>query len=512
MNQSKLTSRRLRLTLMLLTIMLFPAISHAACHAILQGGTGIGSGSDWNNAMATLPASLVRGDTYYVGLGKYGNHNFNDADSGTAQIQVRATTATDHCTDTGWNASAMVGQAAFSCASKCGAILTFSTDYYTFNGQYCTTLPGVSVCTSGYGFLLDNSNGNANVGIQGGFGYSGPPDFDHDIAVQYSEARGAHPTSDASVLDVGVDFEGGSYNLLFDHLYVHDDWVPFFIKGSHGHQNGGGYVFGSGNNITIQDSYWAHNFSSSTNHSEGCSCSEGLTNFTIRNNFIVDMVGTAYIATPSGASYNTGNGPNGPWMIYGNVFMATPAGVSSLHCGTGDGMLAAFDTTFSGDVYFLNNTIAGFNGCQADNNSLGFGLSYITPMQHLYFENNLIWNSDSVTVIPTGTTSWNSATFTGVNWSYTSWGQMPDSSASSDTDANKQMLSADPFVNSSAENWNLAKDTAGGSNTHSLSAGNDYDMNGVARGANGTWDRGALQLTATQNSPAPPTGLTAVAR
>jgi hypothetical protein len=510
MNRSKRTSRLLSFTLMFLTFLVFPVLSHAACHAILQGGTGNGSGSDWNNAMVALPASLVRGDTYYVGPGKYGSHNFKDADNSATLIQVRATTAADHCTDTGWNATSMVGQAVFSCSSKCGAILTFSTDYYTFSGQYCTAMTGVAVCTTGYGFLLDNTNGNASVAVQGGFGYNGPPDFDHDITVQYAELNGAHPTSDASVLDVGVDFEGGSYNLLFDHLSVHDDWVPFYIKGSHGHQNGGGYVFGSGNNVTIQNSYWAHNYSSSAHHSEGCSCSEGITNFTIRNNYIVDMVGTAYIATPSGAGYNSGNAPNGPWMIYGNVFMATAAGRSSLHCGTGDGMLAAFDTTFSGDIYFLNNTIAGFSGCQAYNNGLGFGLSFTTPMQHLYFENNLFWNTDSVTVIPTGTTSWSGATLTGVNWSYNTWSQIPDSSASADTDANKQILSSDPFINSSSANWMLAKDTSAGTSTHALLAENDFDMNGVARGANGTWDRGALQIAGAQKAPPPPTSLTAV--
>ena len=153
------------------------------------------------------------------------------------------------------------------------------------------------------------------------------------------------------------------------------------------------------------------------------------------------MLGTAYLATPSGADYNNGNGNNGPWSIYGNVFMATAGGIGSLHCGTGDGMLAAWDTTFSGDVYFLNNTIANFNGCQADNNGFGMGLGYTTPMQHLYSQNNLIWNTDQVTVLNTGVTSWDGATFTGVNWSYNAWYQIPDGSASGDTDPHKQVSS-----------------------------------------------------------------------
>jgi hypothetical protein len=358
--------------------------------------------------------------------------------------------------------------------------------------------------------MVDNTNGLAGTAdIQGGLGYNGPPDYDHDITVTYTEVNGSHPTSDSSTLDMGVDFEGGSYNLLFDHLYIHDIYVPFFLKGNHNHQNGNGYVFGSGDNVTIQYSYLAHNYNSNAYHSEGCSCSEGITNFTIRYNYIVDMIGTAYLATPSGADYNNGNGSNGPWLIYGNVFMATAGGKSSLHCGTGDGVFAAWDTSFSSDLYFLNNTIANFSGCQAYNNGFGVGLGFTTPMQHLYSRNNLFWNTDVITVLNTGVTTWDGATFTGVNWSYNGWFQIPDSSASTDTDPNKQVSATNPFVNSSMYNWNLASDTAAGTNTHVLVPGNDVDMNGVARGANGVWNRGAMQIAGTQTRPSPPTNLTA---
>ncbi len=483
--------------------------SWAACHVVRQGGTGTKSGADWNNALSDLPSSLVRGDTYYVASGSYGRHTFNDADSGTQVIQIKAATAADHCTDTGWNSGTMVGQATFACSSSCSSILFFSTDYYSFNGQYCTPMAGSAVCTSGYGFKVDNSNGKAGTDIQGGLGYNGPPDFDHDITVQYTEVNGSHPTSDSSTLDAGFDFEGGSYNLLFDHIYAHDDYLPFFLKGNHNHQSGGGYTFGSGDNITIQYSYLAHNYNSSANHSEGCSCSEGLTNFTIRYDYWVDMLGTAYLATPSGAGHDSGNGPNGPWNIYGNVFMATANGIGTLHCGTGDGMLAAWDTLFTGNVYFLNNTIANFSGCQADNNGFGMGLGSTTPMQYLYSQNNVFWSTDVVTVINTGVTSWDGATFTGVNWSYNAWYQIPDGSASNDTDSHKQVSSANPFVNSGSYNWNLTSDTNAGTSTHSLVAGNDVDMNGVARGVNGVWDRGAFQIPGTLSRPAPPTNLTA---
>ncbi len=460
---------------------------------VRAGALGAANGTDWTNAYTALPSSLTRGVTYYVAAGSYPNHVFQDADSGSTLITIQAPTSAVHGTNTGWS-SAYQGQAVFSCTSGCGSVLQFATDYYVFSGSYCTPLTGASVCTSGYGFKVNNSNAYAGADIQGGLGYNGPPDYDHDITVQYVEVNGAHPTSDSSTLDTQLDFEGGSYNLLFDHLYVHDGWVPFFLKGSHANQNGGGYVFGSGNNITIQYSYVAHNYSSSAYHSEGCSCSEGLTDFTIRYNYWVDMIGTAYLATPSGADYNNGNGPNGPWYIYGNVFMATAAGISSLHCGTGDGMLTIFDANFTGDVYFVNNTIANMYGCQADNNGISVGLGFTTPMKNLIVENNLWWRDDVVNIIHTGTTRYSGASLTSTTWAYNGYFQIPDGSASNDTSTTKQVASRNPFVAYSTADYQLTSNTTTGTNTNSVLAGNSADMEGVTRDANGTWDRGALQL------------------
>ena len=461
---------------------------------VRAGALGAANGTDWTNAYTALPSSLTRGVTYYVAAGTYPNHVFQDADSGSTLITIQAPTSAVHGTNTGWS-SAYEGQAVFSCTSGCGSVLRFATDYYVFNGSYCTPLAGASVCTSGFGFKVNNSNAYAGADIQGGLGYNGPPDYDHDITVQYVEVNGAHPTSDSSTLDTQLDFEGGSYNLLFDHLYVHDGWVPFYLRGSHANQNGGGYVFGTGNNITIQYSYVAHNYSSSTYHSEGCSCSEGLTDFTVRYNYWVDMIGTAYLATPSGADYNNGNGPNGPWYIYGNVFMATAAGISSLHCGTGDGMLTIFDANFTGDVYFVNNTIANMHGCQADNNGISVGLGFTTPMKNLIVENNLWWSDDVINVIDTGTVSTGGASLTSTTWAYNGYFQIPDGSASNDTCTTKQVSSTNPFVAYSTANYQLTLNTMTGNNTNTILAGNSLDMEGVTRDADGTWDRGALQMS-----------------
>src|SRR5687768_17254029 len=50
----------------------------AADRYVRQGATGSGNGSDWTNAYTSLPASLVRGDTYYVADGTYAGYTFDD--------------------------------------------------------------------------------------------------------------------------------------------------------------------------------------------------------------------------------------------------------------------------------------------------------------------------------------------------------------------------------------------------------------------------------------------------
>jgi hypothetical protein len=514
--------------LAVLTLLVASIPCSAACHVVLQGGTGTKSGADWNNAFSDLPATLVRGDSYYVAKGAYGKHTFKDADSGTTPITVAAVTATDHCTDTGFSPATMIGQAVFSCASACNQqIFEFTTDYYTITGQYRSTAtnnPAVD-WTTGYGFKLDNGNANANGGVGGGLGFGGSPVFVHDISVSFFEHNGIHPTSDATLTasggtDLGVDFEGGSHHITISSSYIHDLWVPFFMRGSHG--TGSHPGFGSGDSNTIDRNYVAHNLSTSLNHSEGCSCSEGLTNFTISHNYFVDMVGTAYIATPSGASAASGNGPNGPWNVFGNVFMSTSAGRAALHCGTGDGMLTIFDATFTGDVFFLNNTIANMSGCQADSNGITLGLGFTTPMQRLIVEDNLWFNDDFVDVINTGTLSFSGATLTATSWDHNSYYKMANPNFSTDNDANAVCQastvanatikcpfgSTNPFVDSTNSDFNLSADFAPGVNTGTTLAANNVDLNGVTRGSDGVWSRGAFQrVSAVVINP--PTNLTA---
>lgn len=465
----------------------------AACHVVLSGGTGKANGSDWNNALSDVPSTLHRGDIYFLAAGTYGRHLFSDPDSGTVQIEIRSTTASDHCTNLGWKSN-YVGPAVFRAQAKnAGYILAFTTDYYVINGMYRSTATQQPYTDwkSGYGIKVDNSNQFA-CGSDIGGGSPGGPTFVHDITLEYIEVSGSHDDT-SSCTDDEVAFAGGSYNLSFLNMYVHNAGNNnFVLAGNHGHP-GGGAGYGPGTNNKIAESFIAYDCCIKGAHGQACQCSEGLQNLTIAHNIFANMVSTGFIATASATGYKTGNGPNGPWYIYGNLFMAD----DPRHCAVGDGVLAIWDSTFTDAVYFLNNTIAnlGTRFCSGQlNTGFGLGLGANTRVPKLYVQNNLWWNSDVLTAIPSGTSSWNGATFDSVVWSHNAYFQGANASKLNDRDKQRQMSAADPFRNSGQYDLRLARHTDAGIDTHSMVAGNDFDLNGNRRGQNGVWDRGAVQV------------------
>ncbi len=80
---------------------------------VTQTGAGNRSGSDWDNAFAGLPASLVRGGTYYVADGTYSGYTFDDPASGTEYITLKKATIADHGMDTGWQNSYGDGESVY---------------------------------------------------------------------------------------------------------------------------------------------------------------------------------------------------------------------------------------------------------------------------------------------------------------------------------------------------------------------------------------------------------------
>src|SRR2546422_2778343 len=173
------------------TLLLFALPASAVCHVVTPAGAGLRDGSTWDNAFAGLPATLVRGDVYYIATGNYtGGYRFNTPESGTTVITIKKATPTDHCTETGWVASFGVGQAVWD-ISNGGTFQFTDNGYWVFDGQYRSGLK------SGHGFKINwgtkgvgTSNTLYAVNVVGCA--SGPPCTPQlrNITVRYLEIAG----------------------------------------------------------------------------------------------------------------------------------------------------------------------------------------------------------------------------------------------------------------------------------------------------------------------------------
>ena len=77
-------------------VLFFAGASLAANHYVTSTGAGSKNGSDWANAYQGFPASLTRGDNYYIAAGTYGGYTFNTPNSDSSVITIKKATASDH--------------------------------------------------------------------------------------------------------------------------------------------------------------------------------------------------------------------------------------------------------------------------------------------------------------------------------------------------------------------------------------------------------------------------------
>lgn len=488
-----------------------PRLVPAACHVVFSGvAGGSHSGADWTNAYTDLPASLIRGDIYYVGAGTYGRHVFNDATSGSTIIEVRAATASDHCTDTGWNGSTMLGKAVFQATvSNSANILEFDSNYFTINGNGRSTATGNPYTdwqnSNGYNISISNANGNVCSGSSGDNQNTHVGGSGSFITLDYVEIPGNSPTTDqCAAIGVEPSASGSTHDWTISHSYLHDVGARMFEFDG---KTSGGSSVGNYNMVT-EWNYLKNNYSSSTDHGECYQVGSNLGSLTIAWSYITNCIGTGFIATASGGSYSAGNNANGPWSIIGNVFTSDGG---PTHCWFGNGTIAFFDISFTAPVYILNNTWGNINGTTCNDSGTDMGIDFSSShnevFTNVYIENNVWYNSSDMPVhlSCTGTVS-----CTSITWDYNSWIAMADGTTSSgnDSSVHKQVTSTSPFANGLSYDFRLSADTAAGFNSNSLLSVNGTDPLGATRGTNGTWDRGAFQRTSgTVQLPNPPQNL-----
>ena len=457
----------------------------AACHAVTPSGSGSKTGADWNNAYAGLPATLIRGDVYYLADGNYPPYTFNTAVSGTTTVEIRKAQSYDNCTSTGWNASTMgSSQATFSGSPA----FTISSSYLILNGNGqqttagCGGAPGSSVSAApptpaDCGIKMADT---VSTGIQVTGAFT-------NLTTEYVELLGNGNDSSSVALAEVINLGPVTSNTTWTHIY--------------GHNAGCVYMQYMGNYRTVSDSYF---WGTETGGQGGChgqySYDYNATNLTEFNNVYRDIAGTAnWTFGYAGA----GSGVVDTVKIYDNVFWQSPT--VSWIAWYSDGIISCIAnsggwTQQCSNITLVQNSMVGLVGSSTNgdpsntgiNNDCtdgcGSGSSYTV-------ENNIWYESDA----PAFTTA-APATWTQRYNSCLNSGTCP-----SGTDNVTNTSSPNPFTNWTAGIFTLASDNASWNNRLSLGSPCTVD----AAGNTFTTDRGAYQYIS--GAPQPPTSIAAIA-
>ena len=515
-----LKSMTRHLILCLLLVAWLSAWSWGADHYVWASAAGSGTGANCTNAYTGFgtgagqinPASMTRGDTYWVGAGSYGNVAFTTSASGSSVITIEAMTAANHgsASDCGSAYASASSQATFIGSSDS----SFSTNYWTMNGQAVAGCTYPSNDPSCYNIRIQNTadcnNGAINFPTVGSSNYT----------LDYLDVKGTGtgvscPTGNG---DLGFYAPNGHVNNLYvGHSYVHETGNTQFQFN---------YYDGAVSNNHTYEYNWVYFNHASKNgtHDEAYSCY--CSNLIVRYSVFQDITWTGIITDAGSASPAMSN-----WEVYGNLFFWDSAYATN-NCtpGTGlngglaqlqDGIVAFLGETMSGHIYFYNNTMAGiWNGCMDDSgqgaSTLAISGSGSSGTVTVVQENNLWVGSGYATGDYTEYCAANgSATCThDYDAFYQNGITAGDFTSYSEAHGYTVSGSTNPFVNIGASTIAgfepSSPDPFASHAGTSLSSPYNTDMLGVIRGANGTWDRGALQISGSSTTPTPPTGLTAI--
>ena len=433
---------------LLLAALFFHSISaEAANQYVRAGAAGLNNGTDWTNAYASLPATLVRGDTYYIADGSYGSRTFNTAASGMMLITIKKATVTDHGTSAGWNDTFGDGQAVFG-------KLTFSSPYWLIDGQ---TGGGPGSWKSGFGFKISWSNATPLIDL--------PTSAPDQVTVRHIELEGTSNSSGGGSIAQDAIAIFGADDFKISYFYTHAiGRCPFFIS--------------PGNGFLAEYGYIADYVSTSAAHSEVASIWAFAGSFpTATTTFRYNIFG--YVQGTGGLMWDNSSNNNARLDVYGNIFWADPALAGNDNCcngviggWTGNGGESFFN------VHVYNNTFANISGS-------GEVLStFPTRSGNNEARNNLFY---TIKVPGGGGGVWETVT-------HNHFILTPSIGTNTSTGT------TNPFLDMTNLNFALMASTPAGT---SLTSPYNLTPTGTTRGADGTWDRGAYEFGG-ENLPQPP--------
>ena len=206
--------------LLLIALLLGVVPVYAATNYVRAGATGADTGADWTDAYTALPATLTRGDVYYVAGGTYASYTLDDAQSGTLTITIKKAYAADHGTDTGWQASYGTAQAVFNSS------FNIVRPWVIFDGSYrneSNYWDGDS-----YGFKIQTVDNNQTLMNMAN---GSTPCTNITVKFVYILA----PVGVLTTRPYAIDTETGdnavmNANYVFHKVYVKGSNNPFFIR------------------------------------------------------------------------------------------------------------------------------------------------------------------------------------------------------------------------------------------------------------------------------------------
>jgi hypothetical protein len=304
----------------------------------------------------------------------------------------------------------------------------------------------------------------------------------------------------ATLAYVALDFTPPGGIFAIDRTNTSAMFTNITIQNSYIHDVVEAITFWGAYNVQILHNYLTRNRSTPTQHASMVQFSEGTNSTvsgpaTVAYNFILDAVGTGtieHLGQPTGCRSNCGTISG--LYVYGNVITcdAGTALFTTPQCGTGHGTVS--DNSGENNVQnllFYNNTMADMPGPT--------GALLLSPKSTGgLFYNNLFYNISGANAARLEANS-----------------SRPDSDHGYNTMLNSALLyyetcqvneycttsgSSDPFINDAKYNFKLTADMSSASTSGKVSARGlslpapyNVDFDGLQRGADGTWERGAYE-------------------
>jgi hypothetical protein len=379
------------LCLLIGSILLFPTVVNAADQTLYvrDGAAGTGTGADWTNACEELSLCEAKVDreTYdnvyiYVADGNYaGTITFNSVENGSRMVYIWKATVGSHGTETGWDNAYGDGQAVITAGAGVTyyTAIKFQTGYYELNGK-----AGSGSDYGSYGFKIISPGDTKKETLVGlpAVGDSSRQ-IDH-INIKYA-AIICSGVGSVVLERIGIYSAAAagyeSEDILISHCYFsggHVNIYPFRAK-----------------RWTIENSYFADNWSSGTTHGEQIA-PKNADDLIIRNNIFKNT--TLYVigshCSVSGVRCNF------RYQIYNNIIDGMAEG-KVLNSAFGNATTSYHNTNIQWEVHHNTVLNVDFTNTMAQ----GFVFTGVmddpeTDHHHVY--NNLFYNCTNPRLNHTG--------------------------------------------------------------------------------------------------------------